>query len=245
MSVVAVVVFVVAYALIASDRVNKTLVALTGGYPALLKAVCHWWRNTPRKPAAPDWSDLLVAQPSIRSRLEELLDGLTEGERAALSQVQGRGIAGGAEARVLARLAARGLCRQAESGWRVNGDLLDAYLACAPGWEAGRIWLDESTGELCQGQTSLRDLTPLARSVLGFLVRHPGVQHTKTDLIVNAWPEQPCREGVSDASVYQVIRELRARIEPDPSQPRHIITWRGYPEGGYQFFPEGRPGGNG
>jgi DNA-binding winged helix-turn-helix (wHTH) protein len=232
------------------------LMALTGGYPALLKAVCHWWRNTPGKPAVSDWRDLLLTQPSVRSRLEELLDGMTEGERAALSQVQRQSIGGEAEAGVpssqegndpsslLGRLAAQGLCRPEEGGWRVTGDLLAAYLACAEEQEAGRIWLDESTGELCQGETPLRDLTPLARSVLNFLVRHPVVQHTKTDLIINAWPDQPCREGVSDASVYQVIRELRARIEPEPSQPRHIITWRGYPEGGYQFFPEGRPGGN-
>jgi hypothetical protein len=232
------------------------LMALTGGYPALLKAACHWWRNTPGEPAISAWEDLLLAQPSIRSRLEEMLDGLTEAERAALLQLQSGGVPEETEAGVpflgdgadrsspLGRLAAMGLCRPAEGGWRVSGDLLAAYLACARGQEPGRIWLDESTGELCQGGTPLRDLTPLARSVLNFLVQHPGVQHSKTELIMNAWPDQPCREGVSDASVYQIIRELRARIEPDPSQPCHIITWRGYPEGGYQFFPEGRPGGS-
>jgi DNA-binding winged helix-turn-helix (wHTH) protein len=233
------------------------LVALTGGYPALLKAACHWWRNAPDRPAVSAWRDLLLAQPSIRSRLEEMLEGLTEGERSALTQIQNRiapqetrlGLpstpAGGELSLTLSMLGASGLCSPVEGGWRVNGELLGAYLASSAGGDAGRIWLDERTGELCQGRTPLRDLTPLARSVLGFLVRHPGVQHTKTDLIVNAWPDEPCREGVSDASVYQVIRELRARIEPDPSEPRHIITWRGYPEGGYQFFAEGRPGGSG
>jgi ATP-binding cassette subfamily F protein uup len=27
----------------------------------------------------------------------------------------------------------------------------------------------------------------------------------------------------------------------EPSEPAYLITWRGKPEGGYQFFPEGRP----
>ena len=88
----------------------------------------------------------------------------------------------------------------------------------------------------------MRDLSPLARAVLHFLVRHPRARHTKTDLIVNTWPDELRRQGVTDDSLYQVIRELRKKIEPNPAKPCYIVTWRGRPEGGYQFFPEGRPG---
>jgi hypothetical protein len=35
---------------------------------------------------------------------------------------------------------------------------------------------------------------------------------------------------------------LRRKIEPDPANPRYLTTWRDWPEGGYQFFPEGKSG---
>jgi DNA-binding response OmpR family regulator len=121
-------------------------------------------------------------------------------------------------------------------------DLFAAYVVDAEGQSNGKIWLDETTDELYQGQTLLGDLSPLERAVLHFLVRHPRVRHAKTDLIVSTWPDELRRQGVTDDSLYQVIRELRKRIEPNPAQPCYIVTWRGRPEGGYQFFPEGRPG---
>ena len=37
------------------------------------------------------------------------------------------------------------------------------------------------------------------------------------------------------------IAELRKKIEPNLARPCYVVTWRGRPEGGYQFFPEGRP----
>jgi DNA-binding response OmpR family regulator len=93
-----------------------------------------------------------------------------------------------------------------------------------------------------QGQTPVESLTALQKDVLSFLVKNPHRQHTKTDIIVNTWPEELREQGVSDDALYQVIVTLRRNIEPDSSNPRYLITWRGRPEGGYQFFPEGKPG---
>jgi len=142
---------------------------------------------------------------------------------------------------LLSRLAGKGVCRPTEGGWQVNGDLLSAYVATVEGRGRGRIWLDETTGELYQGETLLKDLTSLEQSVLAYLIKNPRMKHTKTDLIINTWPDDLRRQGVSDNSLYQVILALRKAIEPTPGQPAYLITWRGKPEGGYQFFPEGRP----
>jgi len=244
------------------------LLTLTGGYPALLKAACHWWLATPDKPAASEWVDALLAERSIQSRLEEIWDGLTQEERQALSEVQkwqtrAAAMAAGEKARdgkaqkaldnatlliekhhrhALTRLRAKGLCWRTDTGWRIFADLFATYVANAEGRGSGKIWLDEKTDELYQGQTLLEGLTDLERAVLHFLVRHPRMRHAKTDLIVNTWPDELRRQGVSDDSLYQVISELRKKIEPNPARPCYIITWRGRPEGGYQFFSEGRPG---
>jgi len=244
------------------------LLTLTGGYPSLLKAACHWWLATPDKPAASEWALALLAERSIQSRLEEIWAGLTQEERQTLSEMQKgqtrvAALAAGEKAGdkkaqealdnatlylerrhrcALPRLNAKGLCQRTDTGWRIFADLFAAYVANAEGWGSGRIWLDEKTDELYQGPTLLEDLTPLERAVLSFLARNPRVRHTKTDLIVSTWPDELRQQGVSDDSLYQVIGGLRKKIEPNPAKPCYIINWRGRPEGGYQFFPEGRPG---
>jgi DNA-binding response OmpR family regulator len=176
--------------------------------------------------------------------MEEIWTGLTQEERRTLSEVQKRRVqdVGGQHRHALGSLATKGLVRRMDAGWCVFADLFAAYVADAEGESNGKIWLDETTDELYQDRTVLGDLSPLERAVLHFLVQHPRIRHAKTDLIVNTWPDELRRQGVTDDSLYQVIRELRKRIEPNPAKPCYIVTWRGRPEGGYQFFPEGRPG---
>lgn len=143
----------------------------------------------------------------------------------------------------LDRLREKGLCRRTGGGYHLFSDLFASYLADTEGRGRGRIWLAEETGDLFQGETLLVNLAPLERAVLDFLVRHPRVRHTKTDLTVNAWPEELRRDkGISDDSLYHVVAGLRKIIEPNPAKPCYIVTWRGQLEGGYQFFAEGRPG---
>ena len=75
-------------------------------------------------------------------------------------------------------------------------------------------------------------------AVLNYFLKNPFMRHSHQDLIENAWPDDAYKEGVTPDAIYQTIRGIRTRIEPNPSQPFYLITWRG---GGYQFFPEGRP----
>jgi len=185
-----------------ADEVVR-LLALSGGYPGLLKAACHWWLACEEKPPLHAWADALLAEPSVQHRLQELWDGLTQEEQAVLSEVHKAQtqadtraeILAGQHGHVLKRLAAQGLCRGVQTGWCINGELLEAYVAGAAGRSRGKIWLDETTGDVYQGQTRLEGLEPLERSVLTFLVQHPGVRHTKTDLSINAWPDE-LRQGV-------------------------------------------------
>jgi len=223
----------------------KQLLALTGNYPSLLKAASLWLSRASSIPAVGAWTEALLGERSLRYRLEEIWLGLTQEERLVLSELQKRQSQRAGPKRsqdqtvappspfldkrweslsqqqseVLAHLAIKGVCSQAEEGWRISGDLLAAYIAKVEGRGGGKIWLDEATGELYQGQTPLASLAPLERAVLHFLVRHPRIQHTKTDLIVNTWPDDLRRYGVSDQSLYQLIMDLRKKIEPTRPSP--------------------------
>lgn len=246
-----------AHALIAQETASAStppteadlvhLLALTGGYPALLKATCQWWLAAgPPHPPPDAWQPALLATPGMQTRLAELWQGLSEAERLALIELAQGGLVAPQHRPALDQLAARGLCAgenlaSAQIHWRIQSSLLAAFVAQLDGPGHGSIWLDEASSELYQGQTPLTDLSPLARSLLRFLVSQPRRRHPKTELIINAWPDDLRRDGVSDDSLYQVVVELRKKIEPDPGQPRYLLTWRGRPEGGYQFFPEGKP----
>ena len=228
------------------------LLALCGGYPILLKTACHWWLTVEQKPALAEWPVVLLAERGIQHRLAKIWTGLTQEEQFIVSELQRKqrqpdglttqlGSEGEPQAQVLERLAAKGICRRTGSGWQIGGGLLAAYVAQVGGQGGGRVWLEEMTGQIYRGQTLLPELTTLERSVLTFLIKQPYTRHNKTDLIINTWPDELRREGVSDNSLYQVIFALRQALETSPSQPVYLVNWRGKPEGGYQFFPEGRP----
>ena len=237
---------------------------LSGGIPSLLKMISNWWSMTSAMPKRDTWSVVLLQQQTIQYRLEEILTGLNQEELMTLSEIQKVQHSGGETAVyqpsspqrsrasfknmqhqyqvVLQHLAEKGVCTHTPAGWKISSGLLAAFIGEKKGRGLGKLWLNEETGEVFQGRTVLKDLTPLEEGVLHYLIHHPRLRHTKTEVIINAWPTDMSREGISDDSLYQVIAGLRKKVEPLPAKPCYIINWRGNPEGGYQLFPEGRPG---
>ena len=67
-------------------------------------------------------------------------------------------------------------------------------------------------------------LTPLEFRVLECLARNSGMIVTQRQLLREAWG--PDRAG-DTRSLRVCIRNLRAKLEPDPSRPKHIVTEAG------------------
>lgn len=79
-------------------------------------------------------------------------------------------------------------------------------------------------------------LTAKEHLLLDYLRAHPNQVCEKDDLIVAVWPEDEIFErGVRDDSLAQLVRRLRVKIEPHPSDPEWIIT---VPGRGYKFQPK-------
>jgi len=80
-------------------------------------------------------------------------------------------------------------------------------------------------------QIDTAGLTAKEHALWEYLQAHPGLVCEKDDLIRAVWPEDRIFErGIRDDSLAQLVRRLREKIEPDPSNPRHIqtIAGRGY-----------------
>ena len=84
------------------------------------------------------------------------------------------------------------------------------------------------------------ELAPMEFNALRFFLKHPHAKHTVDKVIDNTWPEEDFREGITNNALHVQIRNIRRKIEPDPSTPKYLVTWHGRP-GGYIFYPEGKP----
>ncbi len=86
---------------------------------------------------------------------------------------------------------------------------------------ARRALRDGEEIQLCQREFDL----------LGFLASHPGQAFSRDQLMDRVW-EAALYSDTSTVTVH--VRRLRAKIEPDPEQPRFIQTVWGV---GYRFQP--------
>ncbi len=68
-------------------------------------------------------------------------------------------------------------------------------------------------------------LSPKEFALLIYLYERRGTVCSKDDIARAVWPEVP--EGIFDYQVENLVRRLRARLEPDPSNAQLLITVRG------------------
>ena len=85
--------------------------------------------------------------------------------------------------------------------------------------------VDSSSGE------SLH-LTRTEWQLLEALVRHPGALITQRQLLQQVWGPTYATET---QYLRQYLAQLRRKLEPDPSRPRHLLTEPGM---GYRFQPQ-------
>jgi two-component system response regulator RegX3 len=96
--------------------------------------------------------------------------------------------------------------------------------------EAGPVRLDVERHVVTVNNTSVA--MPLKEfELLEILLRNAGRVLTRMQLIDRVWGS----DYVGDTKTLDVhVKRLRSKIEPDPAQPRHLVTVRGL---GYKFEP--------
>jgi DNA-binding response OmpR family regulator len=98
---------------------------------------------------------------------------------------------------------------------------------------AAGVQLDLVGGRLRRAEMEIH-LRPREYALIAYLATHPGRAFTRRDLVRHAWGA-----GYSGGSrtVDVHVRWLRAKIEPDPARPAHLMTVRGV---GYRLDPPRR-----
>jgi DNA-binding response OmpR family regulator len=92
----------------------------------------------------------------------------------------------------------------------------------------GDVEVDFGRGEVQRGGESL-ETTPLEFKLLAVFVRRQGRILTRSQLLDLVWRPDSCP---TDRVIDNHIMNLRRKIEPDPQEPRYLISVRGM---GYRF----------
>jgi two-component system response regulator RegX3 len=139
----------------------------------------------------------------------------------------------GADDYVTKPFSSRELLARIRAVLRRGGELEDLMAGVL---EAGPVRLDVERHVVTVGGESVR--VPLKEfDLLEMLLRNTGRVLTRGQLIDRVWGA----DYVGDTKTLDVhVKRLRAKIEPDPSMPRYLLTVRGL---GYKFEPEGQPAG--
>jgi DNA-binding winged helix-turn-helix (wHTH) protein len=92
----------------------------------------------------------------------------------------------------------------------------------------------DSGQRLLRRHGSIRPLTPKAFQLLEFLLDRRPEAISKREIFDHLWPET----FVSDASLHNLVADIRAALGDDPRATRYIRT---VPQYGYAFHGEARP----
>lgn len=161
------------------------LVALSRGYPSLLRACCEAHAG-----GVALETEALRTYPAVRRRADEIWSDHPSAE--TLAQV---------------------------------GLASHPLLGAPPVAEA-----------ITRGEAAIIDtstLTAAEHRLMLYFQQHAGEVCKKDDLIQSVWPEEVHAAGLRDDSLAQLVRRLRTKIEPDPSNPQHILTVAGR---GYRYL---------
>jgi DNA-binding response OmpR family regulator len=117
----------------------------------------------------------------------------------------------------------KAVLRRAEGGW-----------GKAPVMVAGELKVDMEQ-RLVWGDGDALELTPMEFDLLSMMMQYPGRVFTRLHLL------ESLRGNTYDSferSIDTHIKRLRQKVEPDPKQPKYVLTVYGV---GYKFAPGGAP----
>lgn len=211
---------------------------MAGGHPRLLRTavsllveLCHYTSLGP--PSAEDIGVVeegLGIDPTIRSECARLWGQLSSQEREILIQVA-TGTARVNSTRPLRETMQWGLIRPRlqDDDYVVFCDLFQAFVqqqATVQNSVPSGIWIDRDAGDVWIAGEPIAPLTELEFRLLCLLHERLDKLTDKFQIVETVWGVNYLDE-VDDARIEKLVSRLRAKVEPDPSTPRYIVTVRG------------------
>jgi hypothetical protein len=210
-----------------SDENSSWLIDMSGGHPGLLARVFSLQSagkdelTGPLPVAEADlnlerpiqkecwrlWSELEYEQAGLRTLVEQGAEALSPEQRQAL-ELKGMVAPGDGDGVVIFSPIFGAFVEQelsAQSQAVVKG------LRCD--FNTGQIWVDDHEVTL--------QLSEPQRKLVTFLYQKAGTVCSYDDIAVGVWG---IGEGVSPGAIYELVKRVRQKVEPDWKNPRYIVT---------------------
>ena len=214
-----------------SEQGETRLIELSGGHASLLKSLLSLCRDANQEGDPAKLAEALLEKAAIRERCQRVWASLSASTQAALLTLA----AGGQiEQQVNERLKRRGLIRASQAKMELFSPIFAGFVRQQAPAVAEHILISRSPRRVQLEERRIEDLTGLEFELLCYLYERQGRVCATDEIIENVYRKQHAQMtgGVSDEALQQLISRLRAKIEPDRSQPRYILTVRGE---GYKF----------
>jgi DNA-binding winged helix-turn-helix (wHTH) protein len=216
-----------------SPEHTDLVIELSGGHPGLTERIYGSLRPDISEVASPlqVMATELNQEWPIQKECRRLWDELEDEEHAGLlALVQGETLPPGTVHRQA--LEAKGLIVERGDGHLA---VFSPVFAAFVQQESARhqpttcrgLWYEADTRQIMlDGEDITRELSADQYALLVFLSQRPGVVCTKDEVAQAVWPDQS-QEGITDDQIYQLVRRVREKVEPDPENPSYIATVRG------------------
>jgi hypothetical protein len=203
----------------------ETILRLAGGHFGLLGALTQAALRFPH--GGPD-SRRLTSDAGARAECLKVWNQLRPDEQAALTAL----VAAPDDAPTptdLERLRALGLVIEDEEGPRVFSELFAGFVrrqGALPAQSAQGVVVDEDAGEVWVDGARVTVLTDLEYKLMRLLNQRRDRLTTKEMIVEAVWGGEYL-DKVDDARIEKLVSRLRAKVEPEPANPRYLLTQRG------------------
>ena len=214
-----------------SDADRAFVYANADGHPGLALAVCCALGRITGAPTRNAQQDRVIHQivqqnlatdANVRIECEKIWRDLDADEQSALFDL-------GRTDALPSSLVAKHILRENEAGYALFAPLFADFvrrqrLTHQP--HARAVYVDVDAGVAYVEGKRIEELTDLEYRLLTFLYGRLDRVCDKYSIVENVWGQQFIDE-VDDARIEKLVSRLRAKIEPDPSKPRYLISVRG------------------
>jgi DNA-binding winged helix-turn-helix (wHTH) protein len=196
---------------------------LAGGHPGMLVAVAQLIVRQGQEGKV-DPEALARLEPQPRAECLKIWNQLEAGDREALISLVLEPKAG-LPARTLHRLQSLALLRNGQPFSPIFADFIARKGRGADVSDQG-VHIDLDSGDVWVEGMRVPVLTDLEYRLLELLHERKDKLTDKYQIVTAVWGEDYLG-SVDDARVEKLISRLRSKIEPEPSEPRYLITRRG------------------
>jgi DNA-binding winged helix-turn-helix (wHTH) protein len=213
---------------------REYIVQLAGGHPGLTQAVAQAMLNIEaRAPALYQQQAMSLVEQAlesnrlVRSEVTKLWEQISQDEREALIDIVSQG-PDAVTLEMRRQLVQRGIMLNVNNP-QLFARLFTRYVQrqglARQGMPNG-VYLDTDAGDVWVNGTRVHTLTDLEYRLLLLMYGRLEKICDKYQIVEAVWGQEYIDE-VDDARIEKLISRLRAKLEPDPAEPRFLLTVRG------------------